>query len=43
MDVSLDGSVAGPNGEMNCIKVDEEILDNLGKRISEKVISVAKN
>ncbi len=25
--ISLDGFVAGPNGEMNWIKVDEEIFD----------------
>ncbi len=33
--MSLDGFVAGPNGEMNWIKVDEEIFDYVGKRISE--------
>jgi dihydrofolate reductase len=35
MHVSLDGFVAGPNGEMNWIKVDEEIFDYVGKRIAE--------
>ena len=35
MHISLDGFVAGPNGEMNWIKVDEEIFDHVGKRISE--------
>jgi len=35
MHMSLDGFVAGPNGEMNWIKVDEEIFDHVGKRISE--------
>jgi len=35
MHVSLDGFVAGPNGEMNWIKVDEEIFDHVGIRISE--------
>lgn len=35
MHISLDGFVAGPNGEMNWIKVDEEIFDYIGKRISE--------
>ena len=35
MHVSLDGFVAGPNGEMDWIKVDEEIFDFVGKRISE--------
>ena len=33
--MSLDGFVAGPNGEMDWIKVDEEIFDHAGKRISE--------
>lgn len=35
MHISLDGFVAGLNGEMNWIKVDEEIFDHVGKRISE--------
>ena len=35
MHISLDGFVAGPNGEMNWIKVDEEIFDYVGKRISK--------
>jgi len=35
MHLSLDGFVAGPRGEMNWIKVDEEIFDFVGKRISE--------
>ena len=35
MHISLDGFVAGPNGEMNWIKVDEEIFDYVGKRIAE--------
>lgn len=35
MHLSLDGFVAGPNGEMNWIKVDEEIFDHISKRISE--------
>ena len=35
MHISLDGFVAGPNGEMNWIKVDEEIFDYVGKRIDE--------
>ncbi|WP_026769122.1 dihydrofolate reductase family protein [Asinibacterium sp. OR53] len=35
MHISLDGFVAGPNGEMNWIKVDEEVFDHVGKRISE--------
>jgi len=35
MHLSLDGFVAGPNGEMNWIKVDEEIFDYVGKRINE--------
>ena len=33
--MSLDGFVAGPNGEMNWIKVDEEIFNHVGQRISE--------
>ena len=35
MHISLDGFAAGPNGEMDWIKVDEEIFDHVGKRISE--------
>lgn len=35
MHISLDDFVAGPNGEMDWIKVDEEIFDYIGKRISE--------
>jgi dihydrofolate reductase len=35
MHISLDGFVAGPNGEMDWIKVDEEIFDHVGKRIGE--------
>ncbi|HKC68554.1 MAG TPA: dihydrofolate reductase family protein [Bacteroidia bacterium] len=35
MHISLDGFVAGPNGEMNWITVNEEIFDYVGKRISE--------
>jgi dihydrofolate reductase len=35
MHISLDGFVAGPNGEMDWIKVDEEIFDYVGKRINE--------
>ena len=35
MHISLDGFVAGPNGELNWAKVDEEIFDYVGKRISE--------
>jgi dihydrofolate reductase len=34
MHISLDGFVAGLNGEMDWIKVDEEIFDHVGKRIS---------
>jgi len=34
MHVSLDGFVAGPNGEMNWIKVDEELFDYGHTRIS---------
>lgn len=35
MHISLDGFVAGPNGEMNWIKIDDEIFDHVGKRISK--------
>jgi dihydrofolate reductase len=35
MHISLDGFVAGLIGEMDWIKVDEEIFDYVGKRISE--------
>jgi dihydrofolate reductase len=35
MHISLDGFVAGPNGEMNWIKADEEIFNHVGKRISQ--------
>jgi dihydrofolate reductase len=35
MHISLDGFVAGLNGEMDWIKVDEEIFDHVGKRISK--------
>jgi len=35
MHVSLDGFVAGPNGEMDWIKATEEIFDHVEKRISE--------
>lgn len=34
MHISLDGFVAGPNGEMDWIKVDQELFDHVGKRIS---------
>ena len=35
MHISLAGFVAGPNGEMNWIKVDQEIFDYVGLRISK--------
>ena len=35
MHISLDGFVAGPNGEMGWIKVDEEIFDYVGQRIGK--------
>lgn len=35
MHISLDGFVAGSNGEMDWIKVDDEIFAHVGKRISE--------
>lgn len=34
MHISLDGFVAGPKGEMNWIKVDQEIFDHVEKRIN---------
>ena len=34
MHISLDGFVSGPKGEMDWIKVDEEIFDHVGKRIN---------
>jgi dihydrofolate reductase len=33
--ISLDGFVAAPNGEMSWIKVDQELFDHVGKRISQ--------
>ena len=33
MHISLDGFVAGPNGEMNWIKVDQELFDRVSHRI----------
>lgn len=33
MHISLDGFVAGPNGELDWVKVDEEIFDHVGQRI----------
>jgi dihydrofolate reductase len=35
MHISLDGFVAGPKGKMDWIKVDHEIFDHVGQRISE--------
>lgn len=35
MHVSLDGFVAGPDGEMSWIKVDQEIFDFVGERIEK--------
>ena len=35
MHISLDGFVAGLNGELDWVKVDEEIFDYVEKRISE--------
>jgi dihydrofolate reductase len=35
MHISLDGFVAGPKGEMNWIKINEEIFDYVGKRIQK--------
>lgn len=33
MHISLDGFVAGPNGEMDWIKFDQELFDHVGQRI----------
>lgn len=35
MHISLDGFVAGPQGELNWVKVDEELFNYVGSRISE--------
>ncbi|WP_343307662.1 dihydrofolate reductase family protein [Chitinophaga niabensis] len=35
MHISLDGFVAGPNGELDWVKVDEEIFSHVGTRINE--------
>jgi dihydrofolate reductase len=35
MHISLDGFVSGPNGEMDWIKVDDELFDYVGERISK--------
>lgn len=35
MHISLDGFVAGPHGEMNWIRIDEEIFSHVGKRIGK--------
>jgi dihydrofolate reductase len=35
MHISLDGFVAGPNGELDWVKVDEEIFNHVGRRIRE--------
>lgn len=35
MHISLDGFVAGPNGEMDWIKINQEIFDHVEKRIGQ--------
>lgn len=35
MHLSLDGFVAGPKGEMDWIKIDDEIFDHVGRRIGK--------
>jgi len=35
MHISLDGFVAGPNGELDWVKIDEELFDFVGKRVKE--------
>ena len=39
MHISLDGFVAALNGEMNRMKVEEEIFDHVGKRIENELSS----
>ena len=43
MHISLDGFVAGLNGEMDWIKANEEIFDCVGKRIRRHCIIWAGN
>lgn len=38
MHVSLDGFVAGPNGEMNWIKVNDQMFEFAGDRINFNLI-----
>ncbi|MEZ4805194.1 MAG: dihydrofolate reductase family protein [Bacteroidia bacterium] len=40
MHISLDGFVAGPNGEMNWIAINEEITDYVGQRIGRSDTSL---
>lgn len=40
MHLSLDGFVAGPNGELNWAKVDGDIFDYVGRRISQTNIAM---
>lgn len=40
MHISLDGFVAGPKGEMDWIKINDEIFGHVSKRISESDISM---
>ncbi|MBC9795104.1 dihydrofolate reductase family protein [Sinomicrobium weinanense] len=35
MHISLDGFVAGPNGEMDWIKIDQELFEYVGQRINK--------
>ena len=35
MHMSLDGFVAGPNGELNWVKIDDELFNHVGKRIGK--------
>lgn len=35
MHISLDGFVAGPNGELNWVTINEELFDHVGKRIQK--------
>src|SRR5215218_5879649 len=40
MHISLDGFVGGPNGEMDWIKVDEEIFDYAGKMTKDSDLAL---
>lgn len=35
MHISLDGFVAGPNGELNWVKIDQDLFEHVGRRIHQ--------